>query len=390
MKRDESKNICVYYFGADAPWEELVVHGFRRRNTCFLQSLVNNKDVSNIYVVRQSSRSDIIKNILKSKRVTPKVKDIFTASFLPERKWIPFSKQINKLFIGFLIFLQTGRFNKSSDIIWIYWLAAYLFARRIDIKGRYIFDVDHNIIGDDNLPDSEKDRVSKLLEDVGRNSEYILSSSRSMISWFEDRGFSNCLTVRNGIDPSRFTDKLQEPTELSKIAHPRILYVGTLSKWINTEILLLLIKKHPEWNFIFIGGNYKTGLSDELNTLSNVSLLGFKFADEVPSYMKNVDVALGMYRDIEWCDVDSMKFYEYLAASVPVVTTNYHPNIYSDFDELIQPSNKLEKLEEIITDILSKSDKEKNEWTVKALNFGNTNTWNNRIKGVIKVLQSNK
>jgi len=386
MKRDESKNICVYYFGADMPWEELVVHGFRRRNTCFLQSIVNNKDVKKVFVVRQSSRSGIIKNILRSKKVTKKVKDIYIASLLPERKWILFSKQINKLFVGFLIFLQTRRFSKSTDIIWIYWLAAYLFARRINIKGRYIFDVDHNIIGDDNLPDSDKDRVAGLLEDVAKNSEYILSSSRSMIRWFEDKGFLNCLTSRNGIDPSRFTDKLPEPDDLKGIKHPRILYVGTLSKWINTELLVKLIKKHTEWNFIFIGGNYKTGLSAELSVLSNVSMLGFKLAEEVPSYMKNVDVALGMYRDIDWLDVDSMKFYEYLAATVPVVTTNYHPNINTDFDELILSSNNISEIEDMIKGVTIKNDKLRNDWNKKALKFVNNNTWDNRIEDVIKVL----
>jgi len=386
MKRDESKNICVYYFGADMPWEELVVHGFRRRNTCFLQSIVNNKDVEKVFVVRQSSRSGIIKNILRSKKVTKKVKDIYIASLLPERKWIPLSKQINKLFISFLFLIQSRRFRKSTDIIWIYWLAAYLFARRINIKGRYIFDVDHNIIGDDNLPDSDKDRVAGLLEDVAKNSEYILSSSRSMIRWFEDKGFLNCLTSRNGIDPSRFTDKLPEPDDLKGIKHPRILYVGTLSKWINTELLVKLIKKHTEWNFIFIGGNYKTGLSAELSVLSNVSMLGFKLAEEVPSYMKNVDVALGMYRDIDWLDVDSMKFYEYLAATVPVVTTNYHPNINTDFDELILSSNSISEIEDMIKGVTIKNDKLRNDWNKKALKFVNNNTWDNRIEDVIKVL----
>ncbi len=386
MKQNTSKNLHIYYFGADMPWEELVVHGFRRRNTCFLQSIVNNTDVSKVYVIRQSTRRNVFKNIIKSKKVTKKVTDVFIAGLLPERKWLPFSKQINNLFTNFLLLIQTGRTPKTTDIVWIYWIAAFLFAKKLNIKGRYIFDIDHNIIGDDNLPDSKKERVSGILVDIGKKSEYILSSSRSMIKWYADRGFSNCLTSRNGIDPSRFTDKLPEPNDLSGISHPRILYVGTLSKWINTDLLVKLIKKHPEWNFIFIGGNYKTGLSAELEALQNVTMLGFKLADEVPAYMKNVDIALGMYRDIDWLDVDSMKFYEYLAANVPVVTTNYHPHINTDFNRLIQSSNKLSEIEEMIESILVKEDKSKKEWSNKALEFVNNNTWDNRIADVIEEL----
>ncbi|MFK5855966.1 MAG: glycosyltransferase [Bacteroidota bacterium] len=386
MKRNESKNICLYYFGADMPWEELVVHGFRRRNTCFLQSIVNNKDVSKVFVVRQSTRGGVLKNILKSKKVTNKVVDVFITTLLPERKWLPLSKQINKLLTSFLFLIQTGRFSKSTDIIWIYWIAAYLFARKIDIKGRYIFDVDHNIIGDDNLPDSEKDRVANILVDIGNKCEFILSSSRSMIRWFEDKGITNCLTARNGIDPSRFMDNLPEPNDLTNIKHPRILYVGTLSKWIDTELLVNLIKKHPEWNFIFIGGNYKTGLSADLDVLSNVTMLGFKLADEVPAYMQNVDIALGMYRDIEWLDVDSMKFYEYLAAKVPVVSTNYHSNINSDFSDLIPSCNKLTDLEKMIDDVLNQNDKLKKEWRDRTMEFVTNNTWDNRIAQIINSL----
>ena len=386
MKSIESKKNYIYYFGADKPWEELVVHGFRRRNTCFLQSLVNNENVIKIFVVRQSRRRELISNIKSSKRISNKVVDVYLTTFLPERDWLPLSKSFNRLFVKFLLLIQTKRFQKESDIIWIYWIAAYLFARRIDMKGRYIFDVDHNIIGDDNLPESEKNKVSKILEDIGAKSELILSSSRSMIRWFEDRNFSNCITARNGIDPNRFTKNLAEPEDLKSISHPRILYVGTLSKWINTDLLVKLIQKHPEWNFIFIGGNYKTGLSTELSKLSNVTLLGFKLAHEVPAYMKNVDIALGMYRNIDWLDVDSMKFYEYLAAGVPVVTTNYHPNINTDFNQLIRASNNLSDIEKHIDAILSLSEKEKQEWKTKALEFVNHNTWDNRIADVINTL----
>ncbi len=386
MINHKSKNISIYYFGADKPWEELLAHGFRRRNTCFLQSIVNNNDVSNVFVIRQSTRAGLIPSIFKSKKVTKKVTDVFVTTILPEQKYIPFAKLLNQLTAKLLIVLQTKQSFKPTDVVWVYWVKAFLLAQKIGIHGKYIFDVDHNIIDDENLPESKKQDTEKTLITIAKKSSYILSSSRSMITWFEDRGFSNCLMVRNGIDPSRFTDELPEPDELVNISHPRILYVGTLSKWINTELLVELIKKHPEWNFIFIGGNYKTGLSDILEALPNVTLLGFKLAGDVPNFMKNVDIALGMYRNIFWLDVDSMKFYEYLAAGVPVVSTNYHPNINTDFNELIFASNNLIEIEEKIANILSGSKKNKKEWKQKAKSFVETNTWDDRVNQVIKLL----
>ncbi len=386
MNLKKSKKLRVFYFGADMPWEKLINHGFRRRNTCFLQSIVNNNDVDKVYVVRQSTRRGLFNSILSSKIVNKKVKDIFITTILPQRKWLPLSKQFNIFFVKILILLQTGKANIKTDIIWIYWIQAYLFAKRINMAGRYIFDVDHNIIDDDNLPNNEKEYVSNVLVDIGNNSEYILSASRSMIKWFENKGFNNCLVSRNGIDPLRFVIERDAPADLTNIPKPRILYVGTLSKWINTKLLIQLIKKHPEWNFIFIGGNYKTDISDELTSLSNVYLLGFKLADEVPAYMANVDIGLGMYKDAEWLDVDSMKFYEYLAAKIPVVTTNYHPNINSDFNQLIKSSNNLDEIETIIQDLLLQSDTTENKWKKNTETFINNNTWDNRIAEVINKL----
>jgi len=383
MTRKRSKNLRVFYFGADKPWKELVVHGFRRRNTCLLQGIVNNDDVSRVYVVRQTPRKEIVKQIFKNINTTEKAKDIYVTSLLPERTWIPLSQQINTLFFSFLLLCQTGKRNLSTDIIWVYWIQAYLFARRMNIKGRFLFDVDHNIIDDENLPEDEKNRVTGILTDIAQRSEYILSSSRSMIRWFEERGFSNCLLARNGIDPSRFQKELSVPQDLQKIPGPKLLYVGTLSKWIDTDFFLSLVRRRPDWNFILIGGNYKTDLSEELKFLPNVTLLGFKLADEVPPYMAHVDVGLGMYKDVEWMDVDSMKFYEYLAAGIPVVTTKYSPHIDGDFDQLIQSSGHLHDFEKMIENVLEETRQSEVEWKDRASLFVNNNTWDKRIVGVI-------
>ncbi|MCD4788427.1 MAG: glycosyltransferase [Bacteroidales bacterium] len=381
------KKFRVFYFGADMPWQQLVTHGFRRRNTCLLKSLVNNKDVEKVFVVRQVLRNEVFKNIFQ-KQADTKVRDIYIALMLPERKWLPFTKTINLLFARLFILFQTGRFIQKNDIIWIYWIRAYLFVRKLKVKGRYIFDIDHNIIDDDNLPENERENVSKTLLDIGKRSENILSSCRSMINWYETRGFSNCLYIRNGIDPNRFKKHFSEPDDLKKIPSPRILYVGTLSKWINTNLFLNLIKKRSDWNFIIIGGNYKTSLSEKLNNLPNVSLLGFKTAEVIPRYMSNVDIGLGIYKNEEWLDVDSMKFYEYLASGIPVVSTKYHNYIEPDFYNLIKTSNNPEEIENIIEEYLNLKKQDKEAWRINCKSFIEDSTWDNRIEIVINYLKN--
>lgn len=373
----------LFYFGADMPWENLVEHGFRRRNTCLLQALVKHKNIDQVFVMKLLSRKEVMKKIFQKQPKFNKVKDVFISFLLPERRYIPFAKSLNYVFIQLLLLLQTGKMNNRNDIIWIYWIEAYLFAKKSQMNGRYFFDVDHNIIQDENLPDHKRDRIKEILLDIAEKSEKILSSSRSMNAWFKHHGFSNFIYLRNGIDVSRFTKSLSEPDDIKNITSPRILYVGTLSKWIDADLFLQLIERHTEWNFIVIGENYKTEISKKIKQYPNVSLLGFKDAEEIPQYMANVDIGLGIYKNLDWLDVDSMKFYEYIAASVPVVSTNYHTNIESDFKNLVKTTIDIDEMGEAINHFLLQNNQEKDNWRQRCDTFMNENTWVIRIEQAV-------
>jgi len=375
----------VFYFGADMPWKDLVDHGFRRRNTCLLQALVNDKNIDQVFVMKLLSRKEALKNIFQKQAKFDKVKDIFIAFLLPEKKYIPFAKSINYVFTQLLLLLQTGKMNHRNDIIWIYWIEAFLFAKKTKIKGRYFFDVDHNIIEDENLPDHKRHIIKETLLDIAKRSEKILSSSRSMNAWFKQHGFSNLVYLRNGIDSSRFSKPLYEPEDIKHLSSPRVLYVGTLSKWIDTDLFLELIEQHKTWNFIVIGENYKTEISKKLMQYPNVSLLGFKDAEEIPHYMANVNIGLGIYKNLHWLDVDSMKFYEYIAAGVPVISTNYHTNIEADFGHLIKTTMDIDEMGEAMNHFLFQKKQEKEIWRQKCDTFVNDHSWAKRVEQVVNI-----
>lgn len=364
----------LYYFGADDTWENLVNKGFTRRNTNILKELTKRKEFENVYVVKRTIKTKLIKEILTSKG-DGKIKDIFYASLLKENNKT--SKRINSILAKFQISLQTRQKPSNQDIIWSYWPYGHECSKYVNLKGYKVFDSDHNIIENENVDDKKK--RSKLLKKIAENSNLILSSSRSMINWFNEKGFSNTYFLRNGVDPSRFKKKEKKTNKLI------IGYCGSLSRWIDQDILVDLIKNNPQYTFRIIGKSYKTDISEILKNHKNVELMGEKNSSEVTKIMNTFDVGLVLYKNNKGNDVDSMKIYEYLAANVPVVSTNFREHLNIDFENNIYISNGVKELENNIQIAL----KEKID-IKKVQHFLNKSTWTKRVEEIIQYIQNEK
>jgi glycosyltransferase involved in cell wall biosynthesis len=116
------------------------------------------------------------------------------------------------------------------------------------------------------------------------------------------------------------------PADLARLPAPRIGFVGAISAYkLDLALLRRLAQSHPHWSVVLIGkigeGEPQTNI-DALRGLPNLHLLGPRAAAELPAYLKGFDVALlpsaindytrGMF---------PLKFFEYLAAGCPVVST---------------------------------------------------------------------
>ena len=116
------------------------------------------------------------------------------------------------------------------------------------------------------------------------------------------------------------------PEDLARLPRPRIGFVGAISGYkLDLPLLRALAEARPDWSIVLIGkvgeGDPWTNV-DLLRDLPNVHLLGPRPYAELPAYMKGFDTAIlpnalntytrGMF---------PMKFFEYLAAGCPVVST---------------------------------------------------------------------
>ncbi|MES2431367.1 MAG: glycosyltransferase [Bacteroidota bacterium] len=370
--------MTVFYFGADASWEEIQNTGFTRRNTCILQALSQNNKIEKIFVVQKIARGKFLRSLISnSKKQTGKVHDINYASLFPEKLLQKIGLDfLNKKINSFFIRRRTKSYN-SSDLIWCYWPKGYLAAKDSGLKGKIIFDADHNIIDDPNVAEENKIARTKLLIEIGKKATYILSSTFSMINWFQQKGFNNCVRLRNGV----FVDRFKTTDTKSSEKKFTIGYCGTLSKWIDYDLFEALIKRNGSWNFIIIGSPYLTNEWEKLQQYPNVEMLGRKTADEVAHLIPTFDVAINLYHFHPALDVDSMKLYEYIAAGVPVVSTPFHEHLSQDFDDLLSIGKNISEIENIIHNIQLNGPN--NTSSERRNSFLKTSSWNNRVNTFI-------
>lgn len=116
------------------------------------------------------------------------------------------------------------------------------------------------------------------------------------------------------------------PAELQAIPSPRLAYVGALSDFkVDFPLLEQVAIAHPQWQMVLIGEE-REGQADprlaSLAQLPNVHRLGHRPYQRLPDYLRGMDVGLLPTRINDYTrSMFPMKYFEYLAAGMPVVST---------------------------------------------------------------------
>lgn len=133
----------------------------------------------------------------------------------------------------------------------------------------------------------------------------------------------------NVVDAAHFGRAFQPgplPADLAEIPEPRLVYHGVLSDFkVDFALLLAAAKRRPDWHWVFIGQEREGQQSAqvaELACLSNAHFLGYRSYERLPDYLRGMHVGLlpTLLNDYTR-SMFPMKFFEYQAAGLPVVST---------------------------------------------------------------------
>ena len=190
----------------------------------------------------------------------------------------------------------------------------------------------------------------------------------------------------NVVDVAHFTQArtASPPADLQCIPHPRLLYYGVLSDFkIDLELLYAVATQHSNWQLILIGsereGQNATVLKS-LKKLPNVHCLGYRPYAQLPQYLSGIDVGiLPLLDNLYTRYMFPMKFFEFLAAGIPVVSKNIDALL--PYQDLFLAASNVDEFIEAIEDSLREK---KSVITIDELE--KQYSWQARMQQVLNVI----
>ncbi len=175
------------------------------------------------------------------------------------------------------------------------------------------------------------------------------------------------------------------PADLEAIPRPRVGYVGVLNDKIDVALLRRVVDALPEVHLVIVGPEALDRHAGERRLLEHprVHCLGFRPPEQVPLYMRGLDVALMPYRLNRWtAHIDPLKGYEYFALGLPVVSTPIPAaERWRDLLYVAPP----EAFAAAVRDALAEQNPQRRE---QRRAFARANTWDRRADQVWAILEA--
>jgi hypothetical protein len=239
--------------------------------------------------------------------------------------------------------------KKENTILWLY--PSHGFINQVISKIPYTFLVTQII--DNSSFMTIKHNKAKLFsheqyKNLAETSDVVITSSRANYDIFSQYN-KQCGFFENAVD----TIFIMEPSELPyriNNCRPRLGYVGFISERTDLVLLEHIAKQRPNYDLIIAGPISTRQNIDNLVKIPNVSYVGAIPYDELPRFIKTLDVCLIAHKDTEYSRTMSpLKAYQYLGSGRPIVSTRvagvekfngliWIAETYNDFLECIDES----------------------------------------------------
>jgi glycosyltransferase involved in cell wall biosynthesis len=164
----------------------------------------------------------------------------------------------------------------------------------------------------------DHDPVMALERRLANKAQLVLAASPEIAQRFPE---GKTMIVPHGVDIDLFAKPQPRPADLPE-GKPIVGFYGSLSGWIDIELLIKTARTMPGTNFVFIGP-INTDIQS-LDVMPNVFMLGPKPHHLLPGYVQHFKVAMLPFRDtpqIRACN--PLKLREYMASGVAIAATDF-------------------------------------------------------------------
>ena len=250
-------------------------------------------------------------------------------------------------------------------------------------RGKIVFDCMDEHSGFSNVDKMIIEHEHELL----KISDLVLSSSNKLYN--KNINFNkNTVMIKNGTEFDFFAKK-QETNELDEYKNkPIIGYYGAIADWFDIDLIEYCALQRPNYNFILIGSTFSCNV-EKAKALNNVFFLGEKPYNELPKYLYKFDVCTIPFKIIPLIEATNpVKFYEYISAGKPVVSTPL-PELEEFKDICYIASTKEEFLKMLDIAVAEKKQTYYDELIKKRISIAKSNSWKSRVNALDDRLKGN-
>lgn len=152
-----------------------------------------------------------------------------------------------------------------------------------------------------------------------QKSDLILAASPTLCHKFPEEKVQ---FLPHGVDFTLFNQPVFRAKDLPKDKRPIAGFYGSLSKWLDYDLINQVTEINPDWHFVFIGQNELP--YNPLTLRENVHIMGPKPHSQLPRYSQHWQVSLLPFIDNEQIRAcNPLKLLEYLATGTPIISTDF-------------------------------------------------------------------
>ncbi len=218
-------------------------------------------------------------------------------------------------------YLRFLGFRRHNTILWLFPPHPYLeeISRRVPHSLLVAHIVDNFEKSDDKWL---KKYAASQYPRIQQKADMIITGSQFNQALFS-AGRKDCYLFENAVDEIFIGEPSRLP-HLEEGSGPKLGYVGTLSERTDISLLKYLAEKKPEWSILLAGHQHvRDNEIARLFELPNVEYYGHIPYEEVPRFLRALDVCMITHKNTEYCQsMSPLKLFQYMASGRPIVATS--------------------------------------------------------------------
>lgn len=219
---------------------------------------------------------------------------------------------------------------------------------------------------------------------IAKMDAVITTSSQLQVT--KSKQNQNTHLIKNGVDFELF-NKAYDRTRFNK-SHKVIGYLGSIDFRLDYELLSDTISRFPDHSFHFVGRITDQAGYKKLNQFKNVHFRGALQPEQIPGALRQFDLGLIPFEKNDFTkNIYPLKINEYLAAGIPVVSTDFAD--LSDFENAAIITKTHQAFVDAIASEIKDDSVEKMEVRIKVAEANDWSSRASKVKCLIEKLTEN-